>query len=599
MKLRLTPGRFAVLIVVIALLLAGTSSINDAPIVDEVPHIGAGYSYVTRLDFRLNPEHPPLVKDLAGLFLVPLDLNDSAFSAEQWTSEVNGQWTFGRDLIFRSGVSPDTVKTLARLPMLGLLALFCWMIWKWTNEQFGTNAAVIAVLIASFSPTVLAHGRFVTTDLGAGLGVMVATYWFLKFLRAPSRKTGAWAAGMLGVAFLMKFNTVLLGPFFMLTAALFALQGKWRSQKNWYTAARLMALTAGVGAASVLLVVWPVYIVQTAGYPVERQVSDTATIMGYQADNPLKSAVLWMSDKPVIRALGHWTLGLAMVAQRSIGGNTIYWLGQVVKQGGPWYFPIVYILKEPLAWWILVAFALASLPFHHKRRGTQKPGSWWVLHADEWAMLLWMAIYWAVSVKSTLNIGVRHLLPVFPFAIILVAGRIGVLLDWLRAHDKKRLQWFSIGIAVLLGWFVFESVRVWPSYLSYFNQIAGGPSGGYQFVTDSNLDWGQDLKRLGQFVESNDIDRICVDYFGWSDPAAYVGTHYVYTRANDWKNRDDFVRRNRCDGWLAISATFLQNANGQRLVPTDWSRTDTYRWLLDDVPVTTIGNSIFVWHVTK
>ncbi len=122
MKFRLSPRILAAVVICIAVVLGFTSSINDTPIVDEIPHIGAGYSYVTKLDMRLNPEHPPLIKDLAGLALLPLGLNSKAFLSPSWLTDVNGQWQFGRSVVFESGVSPDTIKTVARLPMLLVFA---------------------------------------------------------------------------------------------------------------------------------------------------------------------------------------------------------------------------------------------------------------------------------------------------------------------------------------------------------------------------------------------------------------------------------------------------------------------------------------------
>jgi hypothetical protein len=596
---RFSTGRLAMLVVGIATTLAVISNISDAPIVDEIPHIGAGYSYVKRLDMRLNPEHPPLVKDLAGLPLQFVNFDEEIFATSHWTTEVNGQWMFGRTLIFHSGADPDTVKNLARAPVLVFFLLACWLVWKWTRERYGNNGAFIAVVLLAFSPTVLAHMRLVTTDMAAATGVLAATYCFLRFLRAPTRGTFALAALTLGIAFLSKFNTILLAPYFALVAFIFAVDGHWGSVKRWKRGFHTLAMTAGVGLAAVVFVVWPVYAAHVWNYPTQKQASDTRAIVSGQGNNPFKTFATWAADKPGIRGLGHWTLGLAMVQQRNAGGNTIYWLGQVVKQGGPWYFPIVYILKEPLAWWLLCAMGLATLAVHRRRhQGSPKHGSWWSRHTEEWVWLLWLAIYWGVSINSTLNIGIRHLLPVYPFAIMLVAGRLAVLMDWLHTYDKRRLKVFVGAIAILLGWYVFETVHVHPHYLTYFNQLAGGPSGGYRYVVDSNLDWGQDARRLGEFVRARGIERICIDYFGWSEVAEYVGEPYRWTSSTSWKDAADFRKRNGCDGWLAVSGTFLQNSNGERTFEPE-PGTGTYRWLLDYQPIEVVGNSIFVYHLPK
>ncbi len=583
----------AVIIVGCAVALAFTSSLNDTPIVDEVPHIGAGFSYVTALDYRLNPEHPPLIKDLAGIALLPLGLNRSVYQLPAWTSAVNGQWEFGRSLIYHAGADPSTVLLVARAPMLLLFILACWLMWKWARERSGETSALIAVALLAFSPTVMAHARLVTTDMGAAIGVLAATYCFVHFLRDQNRRTFIWATLALGLALLAKFNTVLLAPFFVILAISVGLDGRL-TKTAWRRAARLFGYTALVGAASFVFVVWPFYIVHTWNYPPARQLADTQQILSSYPNSIAKTVILWGADKPVIRAATHWGLGLAMVARRAGGGNTIYWLGSVVTAGGPGYFPLVYFLKEPLAWWILVAGALATLVFHSRRVHEHKKGHWFTDHLDEWAWLLWLAIYWLVSIRSTLNIGVRHLLPIYPFAILLVSGRIAAMLRWLRMHDRKRLRIYAVVIALLLGWYSFDSARVWPSYLAYFNELAGGPSGGHNFVADSNLDWGQDAKRLAQWVDRNHISAISLDYFGWAEPAYYLNDRIIYTNTGSWHDANDFIRRNRSDGWIAVSATYFQQA-----VYSTNQDNGGYRWLLNYKPVAVIGHSIMVWHITR
>jgi hypothetical protein len=592
---RFNAAVLALSIVAVATVFAIISSLGDAPIVDEVPHIGAGYSYVTQLDYRLNQEHPPLVKDLAGLAISRLHFSPEVFFSTPWMREVNGQWDFGRLLIFNSGVNADLVKNLARLPELIFYFVLCWLVWRWAYERSGPGAACMAVTIAAFSPTILAHARLVTTDVAAAAGVIAATYTFVGFLKKPTRNSFLLAAGVLGLALLCKFNNVLLGPFFLFVGAMWGLDGQWFSRVHWRRAARMFGWTTAVGVVAVLGVVWPVYIIQTWHYPIAHQINDTRSILGPEPGIIGKLA-LWASDKPVIRALGHFDLGVAMATQREAGGNTIYWLGTIVQTGGPLYFPLVYLLKEPLPWLILIVMALASLIRPMKRNKKAAKISWWTHYRDEWIWLSWLVLYWGVSIHSTLNIGIRHLLPVYPFMILLVSGRISATVQWLHERHPDRVTAYNIMIAVLLGWYVAESVAVFPSYLSYFNELAGGPSGGYRYVVDSNLDWGQDLKRFATWTEQQGIAHIYLDYFGWSDPSFYLKQRYLWTSSNQWKNAADFLAHNQSDGWIAVSVTFFQNANGDK-GPGDTS--GTYRWLLNYTPITTIGHSIFVWHITN
>ena len=144
-------------------------------------------------------------------------------------------------------------------------------------------------------------------------------------------------------------------------------------------------------------------------------------------------------------------------------------------------------------------------------------------------------------------------------------------------------------LVCLFGWYLVENLRVYPYYLTYFNQVAGGPSGGYRYAVDSNLDWGQDLKRLADWVNKNNIKKISLDYFGWSDQTYYLKDKLVWISAGKYKSAREFLLDNPNGGYIAVSATFYQ---GSRQKPET-----SYAWLDDFKPVTVIGNSIFVWYI--
>ena len=563
-------------IIFAAVALSLASSQGDSLAVDEVPHIGAGYSYIKSLEYRLNPEHPPLIKDLAGIAISWLSFTNAPFNIPDWTGAVNGQWNFGRTLIFNSGINPDLVKTLARLPMFCVFILLAWFIWKWTRERYGNRAGIIALILFSFSPTVLAHNRLVATDMGAAAGVVFATYFFVKFLRNQKPKTFWIAVLALGLALLTKFSMILLGPYFILIATIHEIRQKSTKQIIFQSIGKTILL----GIMAVCLVVWPFYVIHTANYSVQQQMHDATGILSTHSDGFLKSTILWISDKPILRPFGQWLLGISMVMQRAMGNSVIYWMGDIVPNGGPLYFPIVYLLKEPLIWWVFVAIVIVGFIFHRKS-DIRNPKS------DDWIWATWILLYWIVSIESSLNIGIRHLLPVYPFTIMLVSGRV--------AQYKSRIATAIISTLLLL--YVACAFFAWPNYLSYFNKIVGGSSGGYRYVVDSNLDWGQDGKRFGKWVISQNIPCVSTDYFGWADLSAYAGNRIVWTSSSQWEDRADFIKRNQCDGWLAVSTTFFQNSIGQKEHEINGER--NWRWLLNEKPITTIGNSIFVWQIKR
>src|SRR3989344_7827540 len=222
----------AVIIVVAALILGITSVWNDAPIVDEIPHIGAGYSYIAKGDHRLNPEHPPLAKDLAGISLKIYGIHDEpAFDSRFWQKDINGQWEFGRKLIFGSGNNAMAVAHYAKIPQLIFFILTAILIFAWTKKLYGHLAALIAIFLFSFSSTVIAHSRFVTTDMPALFGIMLGSYFFIHYLENPCRKN-LWLTGIaFGIAQLTKYSVFLLVPFFLGLAIVYAFLNYPKSKK--------------------------------------------------------------------------------------------------------------------------------------------------------------------------------------------------------------------------------------------------------------------------------------------------------------------------------------------------------------------------------
>ncbi len=588
----------AFVIVTAALVLAYSSVWNDSPIVDEIPHIGAGYSYIEKWDMRLNPEHPPLAKDLAGIALKFLNLNNDAFTTKFWNEDINGQWNFGRNLIFNSGNDAIKIAHAAKLSIFIFFILSAVIIYIWTKELFGPMAGLIALFLFSFSPTVMAHSRFVTTDLPALFGVLLAAYFFIRFLKKPNYKTLIIAGLAFGVAQLTKYSLFLLIPYFGLLALIY---GWLNIEKHKLRhAIHYGFLSVFIIIIGYVVVVWPVYGLHTINYPPERQKSDTIYLLGSYGNRLIAERVIELSDKLYIRSAAQYGLGLLMVTQRSIGGNTAYFLGEVRSQAWKKYFPVVYFIKEPLAFWGLVIIALFYLFSTWKPNLLKSPASKLDdQNLDIYAMFIWLGIYWFISIRANLNIGVRHLLPMYGFTYMLIANPLAILIQKSKIthvkHPMFNMGVFNMGVTVILialfGWYFVENLRIYPYYLTYFNQVVGGPSGGHKYVVDSNLDWGQDAKRLADWVRANNIqEKIYLDYFGWTDHSYYYPDKYHWLYGGRFKSAEEFLNENPQGGWIAVSATFYM---GSREKPDT-----SYAWLDEFKPVAVIGNSIFVWRLT-
>ncbi len=670
----------AAALLIFMLLVAVFSMRGGSAIMDEASHLPAGYSYVTQGDMRINPEHPPLVKDLAGLAVVLMskvtgEKINFPYQLPAWQAEtkntLNAQWDFGFDFLYHEGNPAGHMIFAGRLPMLLILLLLGMYIFIWTKELWGKAAALLALFFFSFSPTFIAHGRLVTTDVAAATGIFIATYYFIRWLKNPKSSTLILAGLVFGLSQLTKFSTFLLVPFFgflvvawiiikiinrrakpKLFADSIAIPKKpdlygipiakvsslpKTETKNETVPRIIFRYLAGLIVIFIIgyvFIVTPFYYLHIRNYPPEKQLQNAQCILASYANGPLNVKILekespnwcmeglkeplaackgisrisrcpadlavWMADKSSpIRAFGYYLLGLVMVVQRATGGNTTYFLGQISNAGWTSYFPIVYLLKEPLALHIFTLIAIASALYYFFRKKLVKPKRAWnglITRISLWlsenfvafAMLVFIALYWITSVRSPLNIGVRHVLPTFPLIYGLVAWQIII---WARKESSKTWMYCKYGlIGILVAWQAISVIAVYPSFLAYFNEIVGGSKNGYQYVVDSNLDWGQDLKRLKEWTDQNHIQKIYVDYFGGGDAQYYLGDKF-----QPWwgdRNPSDL----RSGDWLAVSATFLQGGRGQ-LAPGYVDKAGYFDWLNAYEPKAVIGYSIFVYQI--
>lgn len=577
----------AICLLVFLFLIAVFSMKEDSATMDEVAHLPSGYSYLTQKDMRLNPEHPPLIKDLSALPLLFIKDIKFPYEIKDWKEDVNGQWGFGYNFLYHFGNPADKMIFWARIPMVLILILLGFYVFRWTRELFGNKAALLSLFLFSFSPTLIAHGRLVTTDVGAAAGAFIAIYYFVKFLKDSSKGNLIKAGIAFGLAQLAKFSLILLFPTFGILVFAWAISRSSYFKYFLKTFIRYAFLTVLVVIVGYVLI-WAVYQYHTWNYPPEMQVRDTNHILTSFGSRPLANSVSWMADKPILRPAAQYLLGLLMILQRSAGGHTTYFMGEVSASGWKTYFPIVYALKEPLTFHFLLVIALLYTAWLIRKPFWQKPWLrtriWLASHFSEFAMLVFIAIYWTTSIGSNLNIGVRHLLPVFPFTILLVSG---ITIKWLKPPFLKIKKLFLI---LLLLWQAAGVIAIYPYFLAYFNELAGGPDEAYIYTADSNLDWGQDLKRLTKWVEEQGIDKIYVEYFGGGD-----AKYYLKEKFSPWWGTRDPKELPKAS-YLAVSVSFLQGGRGEPVPGFDQSF-GYYRWLDQYDPITKIGHSIFVYYI--
>lgn len=553
---------------------------------DELAHIPAGFSYLYAKDFRLNPEHPPLIKDFSAIPLMFLNLNFPK-DHPSWQTGVNNQWWFGNQFIFKSGNDADKLIFWARIPMILLTLFFYFLIYLWAKKIVGPKYALIVLLLAVFSPTILAHGGLVTTDIGASLGFLLAVYFWIKFLKQPDIKNTIVFSIVFGFSLLLKFSLILLIPIL----GIIAIAYWWASSEKIKKIIKTFFLAVVSAFCAFLFVIWPIYYIHTLNYPIERQVFDTQDILMSNPNKILKNITISLAGNKITRPIAHYALGLLMATQRVGSGNTVYFLGDISATAWKHYFPVVYILKEPLSFYILALCLFVVLIFNFVKNN-KKVFSEGILtikkiiaqNIEIFSLIVIMIVYWTTSILGNLNIGIRHILPVMAPTYIFVIFILKKIIEKNYHSEKGKIL---IGFTILmLIWYCCSSLFSFPHYLSYFNELVGGSKNGYKYVVDSNYDWGQDLIRLQKFVEDNKIEKIKIDYFGGDDVEYRLGEKWV---------RFD-PRSGPQKGWLAISATLLQGGRGNPTKGFD-QPTNYYRWLDEYKPVARAGNSIFIYNI--
>lgn len=538
---------------------------GDSGTVDEVAHIPSGYSYVKYLDYRLNPEHPPLAKILAGIPLA-IDKNIKGLK-DNWSWDGINQWDSGWYMLYQEGNDPAEVLGLARFPMILLMLGLGLFLFKWASELFGRKVGLTVLLLYSLYPDIIAHGRLVTTDIAAAFGFVIAIYYFDKTLIKKTKKSIIVAGIAFGLAQLLKFSSFLLfGVFLFLIVARVIIE---RKEEDWWKNFKKYFLIYFYICALSLLIVWLVYIPFVWKTPVDIEHTLIETNLTSDARTLVfRNFLHHFEGNPITRGLGHYLLGVMLVIARVSGGNATFAMGVLSDKSIPWYFPFAWLVKTPLT---IIVLYLGSLFAIIKTKALKNKQYAWTLLLF---LMPWLT-YWIFTLRGSLDIGIRHLMPTIPFVLLII----GFVLH--KVYKAKNVKVIYAVVALII--FMAGSVlSYYPSYLSYFNELVPRDQR-YKVLTDSSLDWGQDLLRLKKYVDDNKITSINVDYFGGSVPSFYI------PQAKEWHSS-----YGPTSGYLAVSATYYQSSKLYGPKEGKWS----YEWLDSYKPVAQIGGSILIFNVS-
>ena len=558
---------------------------------DELAHIPAGYSYLKYQDYRVNPEHPPLVKNIPAVPLLFLDLNFPN-NHSLWTQKEEApawwvQFDLGREFIYRSGNNPREIIFWSRFAMIILLLLIGCFLFYWARKIGGNIVALGTLVLFSFSPNFIAHGQLVNTDIGAVLGTLIGIFFWIKFLKTPNWKNIFSAGIAFGIAMILKFSLILLIPFFIIITVIYAIYFRKSEEKIIKSIIDYTWKSLLVALIGVVFIIWPIYQLHILNYPPEQQLRDTIADISNHPVTVMRDVNIWMTRQQPLRGPAQYLRGLLMASQRTMWGNNAVFMGEISADSWLYYFPALYLFKTPLALQMLSLMLLAGI-FLKIRKSSRKKFfcSWVKNNFIITAFLIWIFIYWAAALAGNLNIGIRHLLPIFPFIYILITWGLVRLVHSINSIKYKKYTIASIFI--LLAWYIGSSLSTFPHYIPYYNELAGGTDKGYKIAVDSNYDWGQDFYRLLSFIEEKEINEIHLDYFGGEDPHYWLGKKYVKLNPKEIKEPPQ--------GWIAVSLNQFMGGIANP-APGFNQEAGYYQWLNDYKPTARIGKSIFVYYI--
>jgi hypothetical protein len=550
---------------------------------DEVIHLAGGYSYWTQNDYRLQPENGNLPQRWATLPLLWLRPRWSQDDDPAWRKADN--WGVSHRFLFHLGNQPETLVLAGRLMVALLGVLTGLLVYGWARSLFGWRGGLVATALFAANPGLLAHSGLVTSDLAATFGFLAATLtgWRMLHRLTPGRVLVFGAA--LGVLALAKFSAPLFAFIFTgllvvrLTrrAPLVVRAGAWRCRlRGWR---RLPALAAGTLAAGAISygAIWAAYGFRYATTPAGEH--ETKLLVSWdillgripfylgtpvpadlpQPDlvpvrpNAVRAAAAWIKDHRILPEA--YVYGFLHVYTYS-RWRPAFFMGEYKIVGWPTYFPVAFLVKNPLA--LLALYALAAVLFVRLPAYTPRPRRLWYRLAP---LLVFGGIYAAFALTSRLNIGYRHLLPLEP---VLCAGA-GVLALALPA----RLHWRWALVAALWIATTWAGWQSRPAYLAFFNSLVGGSNQGYKLFVDSTVDWGQGLPRLRAWLDRHHRgEPVYLSYFG-SDLPPYQGIRATRLGDQYFDREPRSVPRDLQPGHYVVSATLLQGV--YTMTPGPWT----------------------------
>nr|HID58683.1 glycosyltransferase family 39 protein [Desulfobacterales bacterium] len=538
-----------------------TSLSQKSPTVDEFAQLPAGYYYWRTGDFSLYSKSPPLIKLLCALPLLTMDIRmDAGVSypeAGAWRP-----WIFGTRFMRDNADRYDTIFFWGRIPVLVLSICLGGLVFLWGSELYGTMCGLVSLFLYTFSPNILAHARLATTDIGATYFFFLSMYSLWRFLKFRRMRTLVVTGVCTGLALLCKYTALLLFPIFFSILAVSSWSENWKNGSGFNLLRNCLR-----NCINFLVIVVVAIFVINLGYGFCETGKPLREIPHY-------SRLYRMLDRYPLRDIpiplpAMYVQGFDLQKADAEQGEFLNYLNGRFSSSGWWYYFIyAFFIKTPIPLQIGLLFSILCM----LKKGAQPRDELFLLTPI-------LAIFLVFSFLNHLDVGLRYVLPAFPFLFVWIGG---------LARVSVRHQFVQWGLIVLIAAYAWSAISIFPHYLAYFNIWAGGPASGRFHLIDSNLDWGQDLKGLKCYMEENKIKDIGLAYFGHVDPKIYnISYHLIGKRPET--------------GIIAISSNYLQGmpyliTYTPKIVPV---MPNTFKWLQGYKPIHSIGYSILIYRVSE
>jgi 4-amino-4-deoxy-L-arabinose transferase-like glycosyltransferase len=466
----------------------------ESPTFDEPAHLYAGYMHWVRSDYGVNPEHPPLVKMVASS---PLLIERPKYSEPMDI--------FFRAASVRGGMQllspPGAMKLLdhARIAVsffvfgLGVLLVLA------SYEMFGAVTAVFALALYVFDPLMIAHGPLLGTDMGAACCVFATVYAFYRYVKRPTWARLAVCAVAAGLALAAKHSAILILPIMLLLGATeLVLRRREPADALRRDAIRLGGAVATIAVVAIMIL-WGIYGFRFAARPDGRKMTPPTEVLLQQLKHPEAKLIGFAERHHLLPEA--YLYGLTDVTTLSRDGRIMYLFGKMYPEGRWFYFPAAFVIKSTIGLLLLLAVLPFARDLWRERRG------------EVLFLAIPAVVFFVMAMTAKLDIGIRHILPVFPFAMVLAAAGAVTL--------ARRSRAWGYAVAVFLVLHVASSAKAFPNYLPYSNEFFGGVSGTYRVLSDSNVGWAGGLKALRAHLEENHIKECWFAYSSLMDPKMF------------------------------------------------------------------------------